>query len=440
MTSPRITTVVRHVSRAARPWPCPRRLAFALGMLLICRLAAADDWPQFRGPGGQGHATAAEVPLTWSERENITWKSAIPGLGWSSPAVFGKQIWLTTATDEGHSLRAICVDRENGSLLHDVEVFHLDDPGSIHANNSHASPTPVVDGERVYVHYGAHGTAALSASGEILWKRKLAYDHQHGPGGSPVLYQDLLIVACDGGDVQYVVALDKHSGEERWKRDRAHISQARKSGELPVPMAYCTPLLIELDGRVQLVALGSDAIVGHEPATGDEIWHFRYRGYSNVPRPVLAHGMLFFATGFGSPEFHGIQAGGRGDITESNAVWKTGKASLVPMNVSPLVVGHELYTISDAGLAVCYDATTGKQHWQKRLGGKFWASPVYADGRIYCLNDSGKTFVLKPGTEYEELAVNQLDGLTQASPAIVDRAIFLRTDTHLYRIENSKRE
>jgi outer membrane protein assembly factor BamB len=401
------------------------------------RLVQAADWPEFRGPGGQGHSVSQNVPLTWSETEHITWKTPIPGIGWSSPSVAGNQIWLTTATEDGHSLRAIAVDRASGKLLHDVEVFHLDDPGSIHANNSHASPTPLIEGDRVYVHFGAHGTACLSTDGKIVWKtQELKYNHQHGPGGSPVVWQDLLIINCDGADVQYVVALDKHTGQIRWKRERAHISAERKNGEKPVPMAYCTPLLLEIDGRTQLVSLGSDAIVGHDPATGDEIWHFSYSGYSNVSRPVMAHGMLFFSTGFGEPEFHGITAGGQGDVTASGTVWKTNKGSIVPMDVSPLVVGDELYTISDAGVAVCYDAKTGKQLWQKRLSGKFWASPVYADGRIYCLNDSGKTYVLAPGKEYEVLAENQLDGASQASLAIVDGAIFLRTDKNLYRIEN----
>jgi outer membrane protein assembly factor BamB len=410
-------------------------LAVCLISLVTPALAVAADWAEFRGPTGQGISTSTDVPLTWSETENITWKTAIPGLGWSSPSIAGNQIWLTTATEDGHSLRAVCVERDTGKLTHDVEVFRLDDPGSIHANNSHASPTPLIEGNRVYVHYGAHGTAALSTDGEILWKTKLDYDHQHGPGGSPVVYRDLLIIACDGADVQYVVALDKHTGEVRWKHDRQHISEERKRGELPVPMAYCTPLLLEIDGRTELVSLGSDAIVAYEPSTGEEIWWFRYSGYSNVSRPVMAHGMLFFSTGFGSPEFHGIKAGGQGDVTESNAVWKNDKGSVVPMDVSPLVVGDELYTISDPGIAICYDAKTGKQRWQKRLGGKFWASPVYADGRIYCLDDSGKTIVLKPGPKFEQLAANQLDGATQASPAIVDGAIFLRTDKYLYRIE-----
>lgn len=402
-------------------------------------VARAADWPQFRGPTGQGHSNSADAPLIWSDTENVRWRVPIAGLGWSSPAIAGKQIWLTTATDRDHSLRAVALDRATGRQLHDIEVFRLDDPGSIHNNNSHASPTPVVHGGRVFVHYGAHGTACLSTTGRILWKtRELKYNHNHGPGGSPVVWNDLLIVNCDGTDVQFVAALDVETGRIRWKRDRQHISSERKNGELQVPMAYCTPLLVEVDGRTQLVSLGSDAIVAHDPATGQELWWFRYSGYSNVARPVVAHGLLFLSTGFGSPQFHAIRLGGSGDITEGALAWSIKQGSLVPLDVSPLVVGDELYTIADSGIAACWDAKTGKRHWLKRLGSRYWASPVFAAGRIYCLDAEGTTTVLAPGREFEKLATNKVTGRTQASPAIVDGAIFLRTDTHLYRIEKHR--
>jgi outer membrane protein assembly factor BamB len=404
-------------------------------LVLLPPLAMAADWPQFRGPDGQGHSTSKNLPLTWSETENVIWKVALPGLGWSSPSVKGKQIWVTTADDEGHSLRAVALDRKSGEMLHNVEVFQLENPGSIHANNSHASPTPVVDDDRVYVHFGGHGTACVSTDGRVIWKtHALKYNHQHGPGGSPVVWKDLLIINCDGTDVQYVVALDKRTGEIRWKQDRLHTSEARRTGKLEVPMAYCTPLLIDVNGQTQLVSLGSDAIVAHNPENGDELWWFTFSGYSNVSRPVYGKGMLFFSSGFGAPEFYAIKAEGRGDVTETNKVWSV-KAGIVPLDVSPLLVGDELYTISDSGIAVCYDAPSGKPHWQKRLSSKFWASPVYADGRIYCLDEAGTTTVLAGGKEFETLATNKLDGQTQASPAIVDGVIFLRTDTHLYRIE-----
>ena len=407
-------------------------LSLAFG---TARLPAAD-WPQFRGPDGQGHSTATDIPLTWSESENIAWKTALPGLGWSSPAIQGNQIWLTSAVDDGKSLRALCVDRVNGNILHEVEIFTLDDPGSIHTLNSHASPTPVVEGNCVYVHYGAHGTACLSTDGQILWKTQaLKYNHGHGPGGSPVIWNDLVIVNCDGTDVQYVVALDKRSGEIRWKHEREHIGEDRKTGKLEVPMAYCTPLVCVIDGKTQLVTLGSDEIVAHDPATGDEYWWFTFNGYSNVSKPAFDHGRLFFASGFGKPVFYAIKAGGTGDVTETAKLWSTSKAGVVPLDVSPLVTCDELLTISDAGIAVCYDAATGKQHWQQRLGGKFWASPVSADGRIYCVAEDATTMVLAQGPKFESLATNKLEGRVQASPAIVDGTIFLRTDTHLYRIE-----
>jgi outer membrane protein assembly factor BamB len=400
-------------------------------------LAAAADWPQFRGPDGQGHSSSKNVPTSWSESENIAWKTALPGLGWSSPAIQGKQIWVTTALDEGHSLRALCVDGKTGKLVHDVEVFQIGEPGSVHANNSHASPTPFIEGDRVYVHFGAHGTACLSTDGRVLWKTQdLKYAHGHGPAGSPVVWNDLVFINCDGTDVQYVVALDKHTGSLRWKRGRAHISEERRTGKREVAMAYCTPLVLVIDGKPQLVSLGSDAVVAHEPETGEEIWWFTYNGYSNVSRPVYGNGSLYFSTGFGDTTMYGLKLGGRGDLTSSGQSVVFAKGATAPLDVSPLLVGDLLYTISDAGIGVCYDAKTQKSRWMKRLGGKFWASPVYADGKIYCLDAEGTTTVLAAGPKFETLATNKLNGNAQASPAIVDGAIFLRTDTHLYRIEN----
>jgi outer membrane protein assembly factor BamB len=394
------------------------------------------DWPQFRGPDGQGHSTSTNVPVAWSETENVAWKVALPGRGWSSPSIRGNQIWLTTATDEGHSLRAISLDRVTGKIEHDVEVFQLENPGSVHANNSHASPTPAIDGQRVYVHFGAHGTACLASDGRVIWKtQQLKHAHGHGPAGSPVVWNDLLFVNCDGTDVQYVVALDTQTGAIRWKHARKHISDDRRTGKLEVPMAYCTPLLLDINGQTQLVSLGSDAVVAHQPETGQELWWFTYSGYSNVSRPVYGEGRLYFPSGFGVPVLYAIKVGGRGDLTATNKVWSMTRSGLVPLDVSPLLVGDELYTITDSGIAACWDAASGKQHWQQRLTGKFWASPVYAEGKIYCLDEQATTTVLAAGAKFEQLSVNKLDGQAQASPAIVDGAIYLRTDSHLYRIE-----
>lgn len=391
---------------------------------LICLAAwpASADWPQFRGPDGQGHAVGEGLPLTWSETENIAWKTPVEGLGWSSPVIQGDQIWLTTAVDDGHSLRAMCFDRGNGRLLHNVEVFHKDDPGPIHTKNSHASPTPLLEGDRIYVHFGAHGTSCLAADGRVLWRtNELEYNHRHGPAGSPVLYGDLLIVSCDGTDVQFVAALDKNTGQVRWKTDRHG------------PMAYSTPLLIQVGGDDQLISTGGDQVVAYEPSTGQEIWRCRYDGYSLVPRPVHAQGLVVVCSGFNTPSMYAIRPDGQGDVTESHVAWTI--RSAVPHNPSPLVVGDELYFVSDRGIATCVDLKTGQEHWQERLGGNFSASPLHADGGIYFLDEDGRTTVVGPGRQFKPLAVNQVDGRALASLAIAGQAIYLRTDSHLYRIE-----
>jgi outer membrane protein assembly factor BamB len=382
-----------------------------------------SDWPQFRGPDGQGHSSEHGLPLKWSESENVSWKVAIPGLGWSSPVIRDDQIWLTTATDDGRSLRALCLDRQTGRLVHNVELFHRSQPDSIHLKNSHATPTPIIDENRVYAHFGPNGTACLSTDGEVIWKTKVAYDPVHGPGGSPIVFEDLLIMSCDGGQTQYVVALDKMTGKVRWKRDR-------KGGK----HSYSTPQLIEVGGSVQLVSTGGDKVVAYDPRNGHEIWQSSYDGYSLVPRPVFGHGLVFICSGYNNPVLYAIRPDGHGDVTGTHVAWQLTQA--VPHNPSPLLVGNELYIVSDGGIATCLDAESGKSHWRQRLNGAFSASPLFADGRIYWLNETGETTVIAPGTKYDELAKNQVTGRTLASLAVSYGAIYLRTDSHLYCIEN----
>jgi outer membrane protein assembly factor BamB len=417
------------------------RISSCLALFLVCStdlhvssLSLAADVSQFRGSEGQGHFASKGLPLTWSEKQNIAWKTRIDGLGWSSPTIAGEQIWLTTALNDGKSLRAICLGKATGRIVHNVEVVHLDDPGPIHGKNSHASPTPVIDGERVFVHYGAHGTGCVSRDGKVLWTtRELKYAHAHGPGGSPVFFEDLLLLSCDGTDVQYVVALDKRDGRVVWKTPRKHVSDARIRGEKNAPMAFSTPLIVDVDGRPQFISTGADHVAGYDPKTGEEIWWSEYDGYSLVPRPVAGHGLVYVCSGYGSPVLYAIRLGGRGDVTKSHLAWKLERGA--PLNPSPLLVGNELYIVSDGGVAMCLDAKTGHRHWQERLGGNFSASPIFAGGRIYFLDERGKTTVIQPGTTLQRLATNQLDGRTLASPVAVDGAIFLRTDQALYRIE-----
>ena len=394
--------------------------------LLLLSLAGetgveAAPWPQFRGPDGQGHAPESGLPVRWSESENVAWTAPVPGRGWSSPVVGGREVWLTTALDDGRSLRALAFDREDGKLLRDVEVFKKEAPGPIHAKNSHASPTPLLDGNRVYVHFGAHGTACLERDGRILWTRVLEYNHRHGPAGSPVIYRDLLLVSCDGTDVQFVVALEKESGKVRWRSGREG------------PMAYSTPLILEVAGRDQLLSTGGNRAVAYDPLSGKELWWVTYEGYSLVPRPVVGTGLVFICTGYDSPELLAVRPGGEGDVTASALAWSLKRGA--PHNPSPLVVGEDLYIVSDAGVASCLEARTGERRWQKRLEGSYSASPLLAGGKVYFLNEDGVTTVIAPGSQYEEVAVNRLPGRTLASLAVAGPALFLRTDSRLYRLE-----
>ena len=406
----------------------PAVLPFAV--VVFASLAAApavfaEDWPEFRGPTGQGHSTETGLPLNWSDTQNVRWKTAVPGRGWSSPVVVNGRVWLTTAAKDGSAsvLRALAYDAATGKEVVNAEVFSLANAGAMHAKNSHASPTPLVEDQRVYVHFGNHGTAALDWQGKVLWKRQIPYQPVHGTGGSPVLHGDLLIYSADGGDTQFVIALDKRTGEVRWKSARPR----------PGNMAFSTPLVIDAGGRKQLVSTGAHRAISYEPETGKEIWRVEYGdGFSNVPRPVFGHGLVYLLSGFYTPQLMAVRPGGTGNVTNTEVAWQTTRST--PLTPSPLLVGDELYMISDNGIASCLDAKSGKLHWQQRLGGNHSASPIYADGRIYFLSEEGDATVLAPGKTFQKLATNSMNAQTFASIAVSGGSFFIRTATHLYRI------
>ena len=387
----------------------------------------ADDWPQFRGPMGQGHSTEHNVPVEWSESRNIAWKTPVPGRGWSSPVVAAGRVWLTTSVKaNGASLRAVAYDVETGREVVNTEVFHIRSAELLNPKNSQASPTPIVDGDRVFVHFGAEGTAALSTSGDVVWKTRFPYQSQHGNGGSPALYGDLLILSCDGSDEAFVVALDKHTGKVRWKTWRRQ----------PWDQAYSTPLVIRVGERDQIVSVGAYRAAAYDPQTGKEVWRVSYAdGFSNVPRPVYGHGLVYIATGFQQPTLLAVRPDGTGDVTKTHVAWTLRRAA--PLTPSPLIVDDEIYVVNDGGIASCLDAKTGSTYWQQRLGGEYSASPAFADGRIYFLSEGGIATVVEPGKTFRTLARNSLDGQTLASMAISAGSIFIRTDSHLYRIGKS---
>ncbi len=437
-----------------------------LWLFAICSLStsvlsdnasAADRWPEWRGETGQGTSDAKNLPVRWSEEQGVAWKLNVPGRGWSTPVIENGKIWVTSAHDEPASkediarrkkattnsqplifskfvsLRAVCIDLESGEQLHDIEVLSEQDPDFIHRENTYATPTPILDGGRLYCHFGPSGIACLDTeTGEILWtNRTLRVKHENGPGSSPVLWQDKLFIHCDGIDEQYVVALKTETGEIAWKTNRSgklnDNPQLRKS--------YATPLVTEVNGELQLVSPGADWVYGYDLDSGAELWQLNYGelGFSNAARPVAGNGLIYIATGYMKARLLAVRVIKHGERQQGEVAWRCMKQ--VPNVSSPLLIGDELYFVSDKGIASCLNAKTGETHWTQRIGKNFWASPLYADGRIYFFDRDGTTTVVAADTKYQKLSVNKLDGEMLATAAAVDSSLILRTDKALYHLK-----
>jgi outer membrane protein assembly factor BamB len=395
---------------------------------------APHDWPEYRGPRADGHAPGA-LPLTWSESEGVAWKTAIHGRGWSSPVVHDGRVWLTTADPEGHEQSVLCVDLASGKVLLDRVLFRNEEPAKRNKLNSYASPSPVVEPGRVYLHFGSYGTVCLDArSFEEQWRRSdLNCDHMEGPGSSPILFADLFIVHVDGGDVQYITALDKQTGADRWRTER---SVDYTDVALDMRKSYSTPLVVEVGGQPQLVSSFSGGTCGYEPRTGIELWRVRHKGFSMSSRPLLGDGCVYVSTGFMRPELWQLRLGGEGDVTDTHVGWRVVRG--IPTMPSPVLADGLIYTVSDGGVASCLDAASGEERWRKRVGGDYSASVLYAEGRVYFFDRVGRTTVVKAGDEFEELTVNQLDAGFMASAAVAEGALLLRTETHLYRVDAAR--
>lgn len=413
-----------------------------LPLLLACLIVeASEHWPQFRGPDGNGHSDARDLPLTWSETENVVWKTAIHDRGWSSPVIYGDQIWLTTATADGRRLYALCIDRESGRIIRDLKLFEVAAPQYAHPFNTYASPTPAIEAGRVYVTFGSAGTAAIDTrTFRVVWERRdIECNHFRGAGSSPVIFRDLLLMHFDGSDHQFVLALDKRTGKTVWQTKRSIDfqdldPQGKPAADGDFRKAFATPQIVEVNGKPEMISLGSKAAYGYDPLTGRELWRVEERAqHSASTRPVVGHGMIFYPTGFAAGQLLAVRLGGRGVITDSHVAWRIKRG--VSNKPSILLVDDLIYMISDAGIASCIEAKTGEMVWQQRIGGEYSASPVYADGKIWLFSEDGKTTVFKPGRSFERLAENQLADGFLASPAIAGRAFYLRTRTYLYRIE-----
>lgn len=422
-----------------------RSLLFASAFVLLASgiRSAQADWPEFRGPDQQGHAPNVGLPVEWSADRNVEWKTPIAGLGWSSPIVLDGRVYLTTAVsdatfrDPDQSLRAICLNAKDGSILWDIEVFKQTSEGAavdrIHTKNSQASPTPITDGQHIFVHFGTRGTACLTPDGAVVWKtRELKYRPVHGNGGSPILVGNQLIIACDGGDVEYLAALDKRNGEIVWKTDRT-------ADHLKKKFSFTTPLLIEVNGQPQIISQGTGTVYAYR-TDGSVIWKADYGdGYSIIPRPVFAHGLVYVGSGYDRAKLLAIDPTGEGDVTETHVKWTMTKGA--PHTPSPLVVGDELYVVSDGGILTCLDAVSGEEVWQERIGGKFSASPLSANGLIYLQSEDGESIVFRPGRQYEEVARNRLEDNTVrtfASYAVTDSSFLIRSETSLFRITSAR--
>jgi outer membrane protein assembly factor BamB len=416
--------------------PFPNQIgAIPMNMLLMLCLFVATtgeantkEWPQFRGPNSDGHVVGTATPLEWSDTKNVTWKISIPGLGWSSPVVVDGRVFVTTAlpSRDGLSLRAMAFDAKTGQAVWNREVRSIDKVPSIHLKNSHASPTPIVRDGSVFVHFGAQGTARLStADGELQWScTELDYPPMHGNGGSPVLHNGMLTVVCDGSKDPFVASIDAKTGKVAWKTPRSLKARISHS--------FVTPTITIVEGRPQVMAPGPDHFAAYDLASGKELWRVLAPGWSVVPQPTIGHGLVVYNHDYDHPELMAVKLGGSGDVTESHIVWRNKKRA--PSTPSMLLVGDELYFVSDSGIASCINVTTGQSHWTERLEGNYSASPIYVNGRVLFLNETGLATWVQAGREFVVLGKNEVPGRTLATPAFSQGAMYLRTDEHLYKI------
>lgn len=413
-------------------------LFLALGTM---RLMAAENWQQFRGPDGDGRSDSKGLPVQFGEGEKMKWKTVIHGKGWSSPVIWGSQIWVTTATEDGTELSVLCLDKETGKIIHDKVVFKVATPQFCHKFNSYASPTPVIEEGRVYVNFGSPGTTCLDTkTAEVLWERRdFLCDHYRGAGSSPIVWENLLIMNYDGADHQFVAAVDKTTGKTVWevKRSVDHkdiLPDGKIDSEGDFRKAFATPHVAEIGGKPVLLSSGAKCHYAYDPRTGSELWRVEERDqHSASSRPVVGHGLVFFQTGFAKAQLLAIKPEGAGVLGPDKEVWREKKN--IGSKPSLILDGEYLYGIDDGGIASCLEAKTGKVLWRERVNGDYSASPILAEGRLYFCSEQGLVTVVAAAPEFKVLAQTKFEDGFMASPAVSGKALYLRSRTALYRFE-----
>lgn len=405
----------------------------ALGAaLLVVSYASADNWPAWRGPQFNGVSPAKNVPTKWSAKDNIAWKFELPGIGGSTPAVWGEHIFLTSG-DEGRNA-VLCLDRSGKQLW---RSFVGQEVAGKHRKGSGSNPSPTTDGKHVYVYFKSGDVACLDFQGKIVWKLNLQQEYGEDTlwwdlGTSPVLVGNLVVVACIHSGPSYLVGIQKETGEIAWKQDR-NLDAPDEAAQ-----TYATPVVTEHDGRTILVVLGADHVTAHDPATGEELWRVGglnpggERFFRSIASPVVADGIAVAPYARGNT-LTAIRLGGSGDVTSSHVVWsKEGIGADVP---TPAASGGRVYICGDAGNVTCLDVQTGKVIWEGKVDAnrrtQISASPILADGKIFLTREDGVTYVLAEGDEFKLLATNSIDEFVVATPVIVDGQILIRTEEHL---------
>ncbi len=426
---------IMHLHKAVQL--CPFILTSLTG-LFIASVSSAGEyaWPEFRGPGKQGHALVKGVPIEWSENDNIAWKVKTLSKGWSSPVVAEKAIILSGSREENGRLGLFVssYDLASGSLNWSNEIFRPDTATvkRRHTKNSHASSTPILHSGKIYAHFGHFGTAALDLeSGKVLWRRVIPYNPVHGNGGSPALIDGLLVFSVDGAEDPALYALDAKSGVTAWRTPRQ--SSAKKK------FSFATPLVVDVDGQNQIISPGSGMVGAYSPADGQLIWQVRYgEGYSVIPRPVRHAGLVFLGSGYDRPKAMAIRLSKQsGDLTDTHIAWEIKRSA--PHTPSMIVVGDGLYFISDGGILSCVDPVSGKVYWSERVRGNYSASPVAVGNRIYFVSESGLVTVIQADlSSLKVVASNDLGERSLASPAVLSDTLLFRTSEHLWKITSQR--